>query len=369
MNIGIVTGSRAEYGLLEPLAKEIHNGSDNLFLFVTGSHLSDLHGRTIHDIHFPISEKIECVLSNDSEKSICQNVSLAIAGFGSVFSRYDLDCVILLGDRYEILASAIAAHIHRIPIVHLHGGEVTSGAYDDAFRHSITKMASLHFVASHEYRKRVIQLGEAPRTVFVVGALGIAGLKPRSRQPNPRFDSDSKKAIVLYHPETLAVNSTVVLYDMVDALIECGITPTFILSNADNGNHDINSVIKSFPYNVYTSRERSEFIDMLLGADFIIGNSSSGIIEAPALGVPTINIGSRQDGRARASSIIDVPDPTKRTIANAINLIYLPGFQKKLLNMSIQYANSDNLVASILNTIRTELDNVKLAKGFYDLAS
>ena len=363
MNIGIVTGSRAEWGLLYPLAKAVWMSSDKLNLFVTGSHLSNAHGHTVDEIRLPITAEIQCVLASDDEKSICKNVSLAVAGFGDVFDDCTLDCVILLGDRYEILAAAISAHIHRIPIVHIHGGEVTAGAYDDAFRHSITKMSSLHFVANGEYRRRVIQLGERPETVFNVGALGVTGLSPRNKQPN------SKQAIVLYHPETLMANSTITVYYIVEALIECGVIPIFILSNADNGNNAINSAIKSFPYNVYTSRERDEFIDMLLGADFIIGNSSCGIIEAPALGVPTINVGSRQGGRERASSIIDVFDPTKQDIIEAINRVYSTSFQNKLSNISMPYENSDNADISILSVIRSELENVNLLKGFYDLAS
>lgn len=361
MKIAIVTGSRAEYGLLEPLIKLVWESDDYLDLIVTGSHLSDM---TVDQIQFPISERIECVLASDSETSVCKSIGLAVMGFGSAFERFNPDVVVLLGDRYEILAAAIAAHIHRTPIAHLHGGEVTEGATDDAWRHSITKMASLHFTSTDEYQNRVIQLGENPETVFNVGALGTQGLKRRSKQPI------SGQAVVVYHPETLLACETKVFYDIIDAVIESGIKPIFIKPNSDNGSDAISDVIDCYKeYAIFTSLDRDDYLNLLKESDFIIGNSSSGIIEAPELGVPTIDIGKRQGGRIRASSVIDIPDPEYDLIRAAIMHLYSGQFQAELSDIKTPHRSNCDTAQTIFDIIKSEVPYVDLRKGFHDLAS
>ena len=363
MRIALVTGSRADWGLLHPLAKHIWRSSDILKLIVTGSHLSPTHGYTVDQISLPISGEIECVLSSDTETGVCKGMSLAIAGFSDAFERLDPDVVILLGDRWEILAAAIAAHIHRKIICHIQGGEVT-GNYDNAFRHSITKMASLHFTATETYRKRVIQLGERPATVFNVGALGTQGLKCRDKQPN------NGKVVVLYHPETLHPNSITDFWNIIDVMKDI-LEPVFIKSNADNGSQIINKIIETeaqrYGYQVSTSLSRDDFISLLSGCDAIIGNSSAGIIEAPALGVPTINIGNRQHGREMASSIINVEIPNSCSLGFAFDVMYSDRFQQSLKTIKAPYGKGENVAGKIFDIIRERVGNIDLMKGFYDL--
>jgi len=366
MKIGIVTTSRADYGLLEPLIRQIWHDEDvELCLFVSGSHLSHAHGYTVDNIRFPISEEIEIILSSDTPTGVCKSFGLAVMGFGDAFERQEIDHCILLGDRYEMLAAGIAAHINRISCSHIHGGELTLGAYDNSFRHSITKMASLHFTATETYRNRVIQLGEHPDTVFNVGALGTQGLKCRDEQP------DNSQVVVLYHPETLHANSITDFWNIIEIIDELALEPIFIKSNADNGSYEINKIIdaqaRSNIWQVFTSKNRDDFLSLLSGCDAIIGNSSAGIIEAPALGVPTINIGKRQKGREMASSILNVEDPSYDNIHNAIETIYTWHFIDSLKTIKTPYGKGENVAGKILDIIKERVGNIDLMKGFYDL--
>jgi len=361
-----VTGSRADWGLLYPLAKHIWQSDDTLQLLVTGSHLSPTHGYTVDQISIPVSGEIECVLSADTKTGVCKGVSLAVSGFSDAFDALEPDCVIVLGDRWEILAASIAAHIHRIPISHLHGGEITAGATDEAWRHSITKMSSLHFTATETYRNRVIQLGEHPDTVFNVGALGTQGLICRDKQPN------NGKVVVLYHPETLHPNSITDFWNIIEVLKELDLKPTLIMSNADNGGHNINRIIEQQGYGnlweVFTSKHRDDFLSLLMGSDAIIGNSSAGIIEAPALGVPTINVGNRQKGREMASSILNVETATIDNIKDAFGILYSDLFQDGLFNIYAPYGKGENVAGKIFDIIKKEIGNINLMKGFYDVS-
>ena len=366
MKIALVTGSRAEWGLLEPFAKLIWMDEDTeLQLLVTGSHLSRAHGYTIDQISLPVSGEIECVLASDTETGVCKGISLAVAGFSDTFERLNPDVVILLGDRWEILAAAIAAHIHRIPVGHIHGGEITAGAIDDAWRHSITKMSQLHFTATETYRKRVIQLGEHPDTVFNVGALGTQGLERRYEQPK------NGQVIVLYHSETLHPNSIVDFRNLVKAIDDrYELLPIFIKPNADYKSSTVNDIVdeKALYWPVFLSLHREDFLKRLSNSDAIIGNSSSGIIEAPALGVPTINIGRRQEGRLRASSIIDVPEPTMGNIEKAFDTLYSKEFQAGLSDIKAPYGKGENVAGKILDIIKERAGNIDMMKGFYDVS-
>lgn len=321
--ICVVTATRAEYGLLSPLIREVEKSDKfNMRLVVTGTHLSHEFGYTknnIIDDGFEISEEIDCVISNDSPSSIGKTAALALTGLTDAFSRLKPDLIILLGDRYEILSAAIAASFCHIPVAHLHGGEITEGAYDEGFRHAITKLSHLHFTSSEEHRNRVIQMGEDPDYVFNVGAIGLDNIKnisPLSRedlQDQLGIKFKKKNILVTLHPETMNPGSS---EKNVGILLEClsELEDTFIVftgTNADSEGRIINKKLKEYASNsdnsiFIDSLGQLKYISMLHIVDAVVGNSSSGIIEAPSFGIPTINIGDRQKGRLRADSVIDV---------------------------------------------------------------
>ncbi len=343
-NLAVVTGSRAEWGLLQPLAKRIHDDPDlNLQLLVTGSHLSHEFGYTVDQINLPISAKVEIVLSSNTSVGISKSLGLAMISFSEVYDRLKPDLLICLGDRYETFAAVSAAHIARIPIAHIHGGELTAGSLDDAFRHSITKMSHLHFPATEEYQQRIIQLGEWPGMVFNVGALGCDGLVKRAKSPN------LKQILLAYYGD-----------DISDLL------PEFANIIEIYGSHDVHYINGGY-YSLNLSRDA--FLDILVDSDAIVGNSSAGIIEAPALGVPTINIGSRQKGRIMADSIIHA-EPTKKSIQVAFDKLYSPGFQARIQRTYYTPYKGQNVAAKILEIIKVKLqEGIKVEKEFYDLIS
>lgn len=362
MRVCLVTGSRADWGLLQPLAKLMHKDKGiDLQLIVTGSHLSHEFGYTKNDIDLPISEEIECVLSSDTAVGISKAFGLAVISFGEAYKRLNPDAVLVLGDRWEILACAVAAHIAKIPIIHVHGGEVTEGAYDDAFRHSITKMSQLHFAAADDYRNRIIQIGENPDSVFNVGSLGCDGLSKR-RGHTENF------ALFVCHPETLVPEP------LVDDLLDITNILHYIciLPNNDVGQYEIYKryyrtwFAPTQDVELRPHIERSEFIDLLGRCKLILGNSSCGIIEAPALGVPTINIGDRQKGRLMADSIIQA-EPTKESIRKAFDRLYSKEFQDLMKSDYRIYYKGGNVAEKILEIIKQKMP-LEIKKGFYDLA-
>lgn len=363
MRLGILTGSRAEYGLLEPLIQlfQIDEETD-LQLYVTGSHLSPEFGYTADQIKFPITEKIECLLSSDTPVGVSKAMGLAIMGFAEAFERHRPEIIVLLGDRFEMVAGALAAHVARIPIAHIHGGEITAGVYDDAFRHSITKMGQLHFVAAEPYRKRVIQLGENPRTVFNVGALGCDGLEKRYN-----YKSTNIIIIALWNETFENEFNLEEIRDSIGKAIEehhirfCRIKP-----GADVGNSNMLHQITDKEENDYfIELSRGQYIDLLSKADCIFGNSSSGIIEAPALGVPTINIGNRQKGRLMADSIINC-DPTKPSIEAAFDILYSDKFQAFMKTDYETPYKGVNVAVKIRDIIKRGFSSIEMKKGFYD---
>ena len=362
MKIAFVSGSRAEFGLSIPLIKKLHEDPFfDLKLIVTGSHLSHEFGYTIKEIEFPIAERIECLLSSDTAVGISKAVGLAVIGFAETYERIKPDLVFCTGDRFEMLASAIAAHIANIPIAHYSGGEVTEGVYDDAFRHSITKMSQLHFVSTDVYRKRVIQLGERPESVFDVGALEIEGLKKRNGIPN----RDKKGYILCIYPETLDLRVDYIYERLIQTIKELELEAQFLIvnSNPDVGAMVLKSVNDKF--DSFTRMPREHFLQALINADAIIGNSSAGITDAPALGVPSINIGSRQKGRLKASSVIDC-EPTKEGIRAAFDKLYSKEFQESLNDIKNSYRGGD-VSGRIVKILKERVAKINLKKGFYDL--
>jgi len=368
MKIAILTGSRADYGLLEPLIKEIktrHTEKDNdyriyshdLKLIVTGSHLADHYGQTVQHIKHKIARRFPCVVDSSTPQGVSNSCAAAISGFSQTFADMQPDIVVILGDRYEMMAGAIAAHIANIPIAHIHGGEVTAGAYDDAFRHSITKMSSLHFVAAEPYRERVVQLGEYPSTVFNVGALGCDGLCYRG------YRKPTGKVVCLFHPETVVRHENGHNYTPHEMLTYDGHIKKMVWMS---GSHD-GGAERLQPYRKPKYFKREDFLKICRNSDALIGNSSAGIIEMPPLGVPTINIGDRQKGRLMAGSIIQA-DATTKSIDRAIEKLYSDEFQEMMeVGQYDRPYRGGNVAQRILSTIEDKFESIDLRKGFYDL--
>ncbi len=321
--ICVVTGTRAEYGLLKPLIKRIHDDTEiELQLIATGMHLSPEFGLTYKEIEedgFGITDKNEMILSSDTPNGITKSIGLGTIGFADIFTRITPDIIVLLGDRYETFAAATAAMIHRIPIAHIGGGELTEGAIDDAIRHSITKMSTLHFTTTDKYRKRVIQLGEQPENIYSVGALGVENIKTypllskEELEESINFKLDKPYVVVTYHPVTLEKNSAESqVISLLNALNKVkGYKMIFTKANSDTEGRIINQLIDEYVNEnkdiaiAFTSLGMKRYLSSLKHCEMVIGNSSSGLLEAPSFHIPTVNIGIRQQGRIRAESVVD----------------------------------------------------------------
>ena len=382
--ICVVTGTRAEYGLLKELIGEINNDKEvELQLIATGMHLSPEFGFTYKEIEkdgFFINDKIEILMSSDTDIGISKSTALALMSFSETYNRLKPDIVILLGDRYEILAAAMAAYISKIPIVHLCGGDITEGAYDDAFRHSITKMAYLHFPTTMLAKKRIEQLGENPEKVFYCGYLGndeLNKLKCKDKKDLEKvvnFNLDNYMLIV-YHATTLEKENPALFFEnMMTYLVENFKDYNFVVikGNSDTYGRSINQKIDILE-NRYSTRikgffslSREEYLNFLKNANIMIGNSSSGIYEAPCLKKLNINIGDRQKGRERASTTIDCPTDINKFVEvmeKYKNNEYLP----LLENIKNPYFG-DDVAKKILSVIKDELNKGKidLKKKFYE---
>lgn len=380
--ICIVTGSRAEYGLLKWLIKDIKNLENlEIILIATGSHLSHEFGFTINEIikdGFNVNEKVDILLSTDTPNAISKSVGIGVMGFADKFEHYKPDLLLILGDRYEIYSAAIAAMIARIPIAHIHGGESTEGAIDEAIRHSITKISHLHFVASNEYRNRVIQLGEDPSRVFNVGALGIDGikrLKLRTKEKLEKligFQFGLRNLLVTFHPVTLENDSSEKhINELLESINEFEeINFIFTMPNADMNSRIIYENIEKFCKKsknafCFKSLGQLNYFSCLKFVDGVIGNSSSGIIEVPSFLKGTINIGNRQTGRLKSKSIIDC-NPSKLEIKKAINKLYSKNFQDSLKYVINPYGDGEASKKIIEKIKNINLDGI-LIKKFYDL--
>jgi GDP/UDP-N,N'-diacetylbacillosamine 2-epimerase (hydrolysing) len=364
--ICIITGTRAEYGLLFWVIKSIHESPEfELQLIVTGTHLSPEFGSTISEIEqdgIPIARRIEMLLSSDTKVGTTKSLGLGLIGFADAFSELNPHLLLLLGDRYEIFAAAAAAMIGTIPIAHLHGGELTEGAIDDSIRHAITKMSHIHFVAAEKYRRRVIQLGEDPNNVHVVGGLGIENilkLKLLSRQEleeNLCITFSKKNFLVTFHPVTLdEENNQHQVYELLEALNSFpDATLIFTMPNADTNGRKLSKLI-----NEYVSKRSNAYFFKSLGqlrylscislVDAVVGNSSSGLIEVPAFRKATINIGDRQKGRICAESVISC-EPDRIAIREALDFSFCTAFQAVLLSSENPYdlGNASDKITRIL---------------------
>ncbi len=382
-NICFITGSRAEYGLLMPLMKKIKlEKKIKLQIIATCMHLSPEFGLTYREIEkdgFTIDEKIEMLLSSDSTTGIAKSMGLGCIGLADSYARLQPDLIVLLGDRFETFVAASIANVFQIPIAHLHGGELTEGAYDDAFRHSISKMSLLHFTSTEQYKKRVIQLGEAPDRVYNVGAIGldnIASLPLLSRstlEKDLSFKFAEKNLLITFHPVTTAVGSAEAqCNELLSALSHCEDTLLiFTKANADNEGRLINAMIDSFVANEPSSRKsfsslgQLRYLSLMQFIDAVVGNSSSGIIEAPSFKIGTINIGDRQKGRLQGDTIINCHHE-KNEIVKAIQKVYTRGFQSTLKNAKNIYGDGKTTgkIVSILKKYSTKKNK---PKKFHDI--
>lgn len=383
--IGIMTGTRAEYGLLKSLMQEINKDNDlELYLIVSGMHLSPEFGMTYKEIEedgFEINAKVEMLLSSDSPAGISKSIGLGVIGFADEFQKADLDMLILLGDRYEALSAAISAMVMRIPIAHLHGGELTEGAIDEGIRHSITKMSYLHFTSTEQYRSRVIQLGENPERVFYVGALGVENIKKinlmtkEELEKSIHFEIDENTVVVTYHPVTLENNTVEEQFLNLLKVLDRNpkIRMIFTKANADTNGRIVNELIDKYAAQnseracAFMSLGQKRYLSALKYCRIVIGNSSSGIIEAPSFGKPIINIGDRQKGRICADSVINC-GYTQQEIQQAMETALTEEFENKARNCRNPY-EKENTAANIISVIKDYLlnDKIKLKKGFYDI--
>ena len=376
-----VTGSRAEYGIMRRLLKKLDEDKNiQLDIVVTGMHLMKEYGETFKEVEseFNVIEKIDIEIANSNNYDVLHSMSLAMEKFAKFFLNNKYDAVMLLGDRYEILPVAIASAINNISLIHIHGGEKTLGNYDEFIRHSITKMSKLHLVATDEYRNRVIQLGENPETVKNVGSLGVANameleLLSKKELENKLGNFSKPYFVVLFHPETIteisleqqtenlisALNKFKDRYDFV-----------FIGSNSDTGSDKIQKIIKNFVdknnYKRFLSLKNYEYFSLLKYSQGLIGNSSSGVIEVPSLKIPTINIGNRQLGRVKGTTIIDCSADTE-DILKAIEKSQSESY-KKILNESVNPYYQENSLEKYYSEIKKFLDkDNNYLKDFWDI--
>lgn len=378
--ICVITGSRAEYGLLSGLMKAIkEDESLELQVIATNMHLSPEFGLTYKEIErdgFFINKKVEMLLSSDTANATTKSVGLATIGFADAYEDLKPDMIVVLGDRFEILAAVSAALFYKIPVAHLHGGEITEGAYDDCIRHAITKMSHLHFTSTEEYRQRVIQLGEDPKRVFNVGAPGIENIKKVPLMNKKELEStldgftfNDKTILITYHPVTLE-NSTAEeqIQNLLSALDEYSdIKIIFTLPNSDTDGRVIIRLINEYVSKhqekaiAYLSLGLKRYLSALQFVKAVVGNSSSGIIEVPSFGIPTLNIGDRQKGRIAADSVINC-GTSKKDI--------LEGLDKVLNSGHIEIHNpyeGKNTTEDILHILKTYPIEGLIQKTFYNL--
>jgi len=381
--ICVVTGTRAEYGLLRWVMEGIRETQGlELQVIATGMHLSPEFGLTYQEIErdgFRIDRKVEMVLSSDTPVGLAKSMGLGLIGFGEALQQLQPDLMLVLGDRFELFSAVSAALVARIPVAHLHGGETTEGAFDEAIRHSITKMSHLHFVAMEEYRKRVIQLGESPDRVFLVGGLGVDNVKRLTLLERQELEASlglefgAKNLLITFHPVTLengtSTQQIVELFAALETLEDTHLI--FTMPNADTGNRVLFNMIRQFVANhpnakAYTSLGQLNYLSCIKHVDGVVGNSSSGLLEVPSFGKGTINIGDRQRGRHKAESVIDC-DPNRQSIGKALEYLYSEEFQKKLSCVRNPYGEG-GASEKILEVLKNYPLDVLLKKSFHDLA-
>ena len=379
-----VTGSRAEFGLLRHvIADSERSHGIKTQIIVTGSHLSPQHGQTIDEIKalgFQSSAEVDLVIGPGEVGDVTHSLALAVEGFGTALSALQPDLLVVLGDRYEILGAASAALIAGVPVAHLHGGELTEGAFDDAIRHSLTKMSHLHFVANKAYAKRVIQMGEHPSRVFTVGGLGVDAIKRTQLLDKAELEKSlglkfgKRNLLITYHPvtndrtkdsETLE-NLCAALSDLEDTVL------IFTKPNADVGHSDLANMLSHYVEKnqnafLYGSLGHTRYYSCLKFVDGVVGNSSSGLLEAPSFGIGTVNIGDRQKGRLLADSVVSC-EPSFNSIRAALDKLFSTDFRRSLNDLSNPYGNGGAAQSIIEVILKVDLSGL-INKKFYDLPS
>ena len=381
--ICVVTGTRADYGCLRWVMEGIRAADGlELQIIATGMHLSPEFGLTYREIEkdgFAIDRKVEMLLSSDTPTGISKSMGLGLMGFGEAFEQLKPDLVLVLGDRFEIFAAASAAMVARLPLAHLHGGETTEGAIDEAIRHSISKMSHLHFVAAEDYRRRVVQLGENPERVFLVGGLGIDNIQRlelldrAALEASLDFKLGPKNLLVTFHPVTLEKSTAgaqmAELLAALEALEDTHLI--FTMPNADTDGRILIDMVEQFVAThsnarAYTSLGQLRYLSCIRQMDGVVGNSSSGLAEVPSFRKGTVNIGDRQRGRLKAGSVIDCA-PERQSIAAALRTLYSPEFQAELETVRNPYGEGGASEKVVRVLQEYPLDTL-LKKTFYDLA-
>ncbi|NCG10915.1 MAG: UDP-N-acetylglucosamine 2-epimerase (hydrolyzing) [Alphaproteobacteria bacterium] len=379
--ICVITGTRADFGLLRGVIEEMASCPSLEFqLIVTGAHLMAEHGYTFREIEearIQIDCKVDMHLDDDSPHTVNRGMGHAFHGFADAFDKLQPNMIMVLGDRYEILPPVLAANIANIPVAHIHGGEVTEGAVDDAFRHAVTKLAHLHFVAAPDYRERVIQLGEDPTRIILAGGLGVDAIKrlpllgKREVEAKLGFEFAEKNLLITFHPVTLepeeSINQMTALLDVLSELQDVQLI--FTAPNADVGGRAIGDLINAFVAEHHKAHLRISlgqlvYLSCMQFVDGVVGNSSSGLLEAPTLGVGTVDIGNRQKGRLAASSVINCA-PKRENIRVAIETLYAPDFQNVLANIDNPYGKGGACKKIVDTLARLSFENL-MTKTFHD---
>ena len=380
--IGVVTVSRSDYGIYLPILRRIQADSDlKLHLIAAGMHLSPEFGLTVRSIEadgFQVAERVEMLLSSDTPEWVAKSMGLGAIGFAQVYARSRPDILLVLGDRFEMHAAALAALPFKIPVAHIHGGELTEGAIDNALRHSMTKLSHLHFVAMEAYSRRVVQMGEEPWRVTVSGAPGLDNLRAMKLLTRRELEArlglrlDTAPLLVTYHPVTLEYEQTGwQMEELLEALRAFDLPIVFTMPNADTGSRLIQQMIRDSVRGRPTARlvenvETQAYFSIMACAAAMVGNSSSGIIEAPSFGLPVVNVGSRQAGRIRAKNVIDVGN-SRAEIVDGIRQAMTHAFRAALKGLANPYGDGHaaERIVGVLKTV--QLDEKMLVKRFYEM--
>jgi UDP-hydrolysing UDP-N-acetyl-D-glucosamine 2-epimerase len=379
--VGVVTVARSDYGIYRPLLRELSRRDDvDLCLFVGGMHLVERFGATVQEIErdgFPIAERVDFLLPEDSPDAVATSIGRGVEAYAAAFERSKPDIVVILGDRFEMFAAAVAALPLLLPVAHIHGGEITEGAMDDSLRHATTKLSHLHFAATDDYARRIRQLGEEEWRIVVSGSPALDAVNDRQpvydRELLERFEIslESPTLLVTIHPETLEPDSgTAHAAEVLAAVRESGFDAIVTFPNADPGHRALVELIESAAVDgrirIVRSLGTDAYLSVLERAVAMVGNSSSGIIEAPSFGLPVVNVGARQRGRVRAANVIDV-EPQREAIGTAIARAVSPAFRRSLEGMKNPYGDGHaaKRIADVLAS--TPLDDRLLVKKFVDV--
>ncbi len=381
--IAVVTVARSDYGIYRSVLRAIAAEPDlELRIIATGMHLSPEFGMTarmIEEDGYAISDRVEMLLSGDSPESIAKSTGLGVIGFSQVFGRARPDFLVVLGDRFEMYAAALAALPFKIPVAHIHGGELTSGAIDDALRHSMTKLSHLHFVSTEEYGRRVIQLGEEPSRVIVSGAPALDAVEAKERLTTDELEArfgiqlSPPPLLVTFHPVTLEYEQTASqIAELLAALEALRLPVVFSAPNADTAGRMVRAAIETFVAaheNAWLVENfgQQAYFSILPRVLAMVGNSSSGIIEAASFGLPVVNIGNRQAGRVRGPNVIDVGHGCDE-IRSAVEQAMIPDFRELISSRANPYRGKGSAAQAILQRLKSQaIDDRLLFKKFHDL--